>query len=112
MDSTEKDLTLINPEKNSRNISSLARTVLIEPDMPGLYELKTGKSQYVLAANAISKSESDLTKAETGKCGKWQQASLYWWEYKPIDWLLLLIALGLLTTHRFFTATEQKGSGI
>lgn len=111
-DSREKELFLIDPDNNVRDISALARTVLIEPDMPGLYKLKTEKSQYTLSVNAVSKSESDLTKADTGKWGEWQQASLYWWEYRPVDWIILLIALALLTAHRFITATNQKGAGI
>lgn len=111
-DPTEENLTLIDPENNIRDISTLARTVLIEPEMPGLYMLKTENRQYTLVVNAVSKSESDLTKAETGKWGRWQQASLYWWEYRPFDWILLLIALALLTMHRFLTAGQQKGAGV
>lgn len=111
-DPTEENLTLIDPENNIRDISTLARTVLIEPEMPGLYMLKTENRQYTLVVNAVSKSESDLTKAETGKWGRWQQARLYWWEYRPFDWILLLIALALLTMHRFLTAGQQKGAGV
>jgi hypothetical protein len=111
-DSREKDLFLIDPDNNTKDISTLTKTVLINPDVPGLYRVKTEKSHYALAVNAVSKSESDLTKANTGKWGRWQQASLYWWEYRPVDWVLLLIALALLTTHRFTTVIQQKGAGI
>jgi hypothetical protein len=80
--------------------------------MPGLYTLKTEASQHILSVNALSKSESDLTRAGSGKWGKWQQAGLYWWEYRPIDWIALLLALALLTAHRFVTANYQKGVSV
>ena len=60
----------------------------------------------------IIQTKSDLTKADTGKWGKWKEAGLYWWEYRPIDWVLLLIALALLTMHRFVTVIQQKGVAI
>jgi hypothetical protein len=109
-DLTEKELTVIDPAGKSGQIYPMTETVLIKTPIPGLYELKTEKGQYRFTVNAISKTESDLTKATTGKWGKWQQAGLYWWEYRPLDWLLLLIALTTLTIHRLITANQQKGS--
>jgi len=111
-DVREEELILIDPDDNARDISAITETVLIEPDMPGLYKLKTEKSQYTLSVNAVSKSESDLTKADSGKWGEWRQASLFWWEYRPVDWIVLLLALALLTAHRLVTAKYQKGVNI
>ena len=107
-DSQGKDIFLITPDNNTKEISTPSKMALITPDTPGLYRIKTEKNQYILAVNAVSKSESDLTKAATGKWGAWQQAGLFWWEYRPMDWILLLIALALLTIHRFVTGIQKK----
>ena len=86
-----------------------AGNVVIEATLPGLYELKTARSEYHFAVNAMSKGQSDLRKAVSGKWGQWQQAELFWWEYRAVDWLLLLLGLVFLTAHRYVTSRGQKG---
>ncbi len=108
----DENCALVDPDENLRKISISAKTVSINPDRAGLYKLTTETNEYVLAVNALSKTESDLTKAQTGKWGRWQQADLFWWEYKPVEWILLLIALSLLVAHRYVTVVVQKGTSI
>jgi hypothetical protein len=109
LDTPEEELTITEPDGKNRRIISSQRTVPIETTKPGLYQLQTEKKRYTFAANVLSSDESDLTKTETGNWGGWQEAALYWWEYRPLDWVLLLIALAALTAHRFLTADRQKG---
>jgi len=110
LDTQMEQLTLKAPDGQSGSLAVNAKTVSFQPQIPGLYELTDkGQSMYQFAVNPLSKSESDLSRAQTGKWGRWQQAELFWWEYRPVDWFLLLIALSLLTAHRFVTAAQQRG---
>ncbi len=111
-DSTEMDVVLTDPQNRTRQISGAANTVVIEPEMPGLYKLKAGDKEHLFSVNAVAKSESNLMGSAGGKWGKWQQAYVFWWEYRSMDWLLLLGVLVLLTAHRFLTAQQQKGAAV
>ena len=110
VEADESSMTLVNPAGQAKEIPAPAGMALIVPSTPGLYTVKTAKTKHTFAVNTLSKSESDLTKAHAGQWGKWQHAGLYWWEYRSLDWLLLLIALALLTLHRVLTANRQKES--
>jgi hypothetical protein len=111
-ESTESSFVLTNPQNKTEQLSAAANAVVIEPEMPGLYKLKVGDKEHLFAVNAVAKSESNLMNSAVGEWGKWQQASVFWWEYRSLDWLLLLGVLVLLTAHRFVTAQQQKGAAV
>lgn len=111
-DSPEQKLDLIGPDGSQRNISSPKYTAVLNPKRPGLYRLRTDTEDYSLAVNALSQSESDLLTACTDRWGDIQEADMFWWEYRPVDWILLLAALGLLTFHRYLTARYLRGTGV
>lgn len=111
-ESTDNDIVLTDPQNSTKQISVAANTVVIEPEVPGLYRLKVGDKEHLFAVNAVAKSESNLMDSAGGEWGRWQQASVFWWEYRSLDWLLLLGALVLLTAHRFLTARQQKGAAV
>jgi len=111
-ESTDNDVVLTDPQNRTRQISAAAKAVVIEPEMPGLYKLKVRDSEHLFAVNSVAKSESNLMNSAGGEWGKWQQASVFWWEYRSLDWLLLLGVLVLLTAHRFVTAQQQKGAAV
>jgi len=111
-ESTDEIAVLTNPQKGTSQISVAANTVVVEPEMQGLYSLKVGDKEHFFAVNAVAKSESNLMNSTGGEWGEWQQASVFWWEYRSLDWLLLLGVLVLLTAHRFLTAQQQKGAAV
>jgi hypothetical protein len=111
-ESTDNDIVLTDPQNSTKQISVAANTVVVEPEVPGLYRLKVGDKEHLFAVNAVAKSESNLMNSFGGEWGKWQQASVFWWEYRSLDWLLLLGVLILLTAHRFLTAQQQKGAAV
>lgn len=102
--SLEQSLTLTNPSGDVSRIAVNSSRVSLDTPQPGLYTLSMAGQQYPFAVNALSKEESDLTAAKSGKWGKWQEADLFWWEYRSVDWLFLLIALVLLTIHSLITS--------
>jgi len=105
-----KDLSLTDPAGNTKKLSNDMKTIVLDTYLPGLYKLSADKYQYLFSVNSISAAESNLTGAAEGRWGQWQQATLYWWEYKSLDVPLLLTALVLLALHRLLTARQIKGA--
>jgi hypothetical protein len=112
LDLTQPNAELISPDASASTFQALDNKISAIPSAPGLYHFQTPQTKYPFAVNVLAPSESNLLSAQTGKWGKWDQTELFWWEYRPLAWLLLLIALVLLIIHRFVTATIAKGDQI
>lgn len=102
-------LQLTRPDGRKENFDNPAETIVIETDAPGLYQLTAGGNSYVFAASAVSGSESDLHACRTVHTTNPDQAAQFWWEYRRIDWILLLLAAGLLILHRCAVWYLAKG---
>jgi hypothetical protein len=99
---TEADvaaITLTDPQRNTRQLPVLARSVLIKAERAGVYELGAPPNKYAFAANALARAESDLSHATAGRWGNWANAPELQWEYRSAAWVLLLIALLVLAIH-------------
>ncbi len=108
-----EQLTLTAPNGKKTDIEIQTERLVLGDLQAGLYRIDEGKqSTHRFAINAMSYSESDLTGAVTDKWGKWQEASLFWWQWRPLDWFLLLGALMLLSVHRILTSSNTKGGRI
>ncbi|MBW8035502.1 MAG: hypothetical protein FVQ79_07695 [Planctomycetes bacterium] len=106
-------LTLTHPDGKTKDIEAQTQRLMFGDLQPGLYRIdEKNEKTHLFAVNAMSNSESDLTAAMTGKWGRWQEASLFWWQWRPLDWILLLTALMLLSVHRVLTATNSRGAQI
>lgn len=119
----QTEIEITNPLNQKKTITSAAENIIIQTDNPGIYQIKITEpeteqpadteqntKQYEFAVNPIAPDESDLTQAAAGSWGKWAAATLFWWQYKPLDWLLLLTALAMLTAHRILTNQQRKGT--
>jgi len=95
-------VSLTDPQQKTRELAARDKTVLVRADVAGVYELKAGQRKYAFAANAISREESDLTGANSGRWGNWADATTLQWEYRSVVWLLLILALALLAAHAWF----------
>jgi len=106
-------LTLTAPDGKTKDIQTQTQRLMLGDLRPGLHRInEADKKTHPFAVNAMSHSESDLTAAATGKWGRWQEASLFWWQWRPLDWILLLTALMLLSAHRVLAATNSRGPTI
>lgn len=92
---------LIDPHGAERPVPPFSGLVQVLPEEAGLYRIRDEQKEYPFAINLLSASESDLSRAQTGRWGRWQEASLFRWEYQALDWLLLLGALAVLVLHRW-----------
>lgn len=90
---------VIDPARQTRQLPVRDNSVAIKADAVGVYELTADQTKYAFAVNALSREESDLTQARSGRWGNWANAPSFQWEYRSIVWLLLLLALGILVIH-------------
>ncbi len=94
-----QSVSLVDPKQKSRDLPTREKTATIKADTAGVYELSAGQSKYSFAANAVSREESDLGNATSGRWGSWANATTLQWEYRSVVWLLLLLALVGLVVH-------------
>ena len=94
-----QSVSVRDPEQKTRQLAVRDAAVTIKADTAGEYELSTRQGSYAFAANAISREESDLTSATSGRWGNWASATSLEWEYRSFVWLLLILVLALLAAH-------------
>ena len=94
-----QSVSVRDPEQNTRQLAVRDAAVTVKADTAGEYELSTGQGKYAFAANAVSREESDLTNAASGRWGNWANATSLEWEYRSFVWLLLIVVLALLAAH-------------
>lgn len=102
VDSDVESVNVIDPLQKTRQLATQGKSLTIKAEIAGQYNISAGKWKYAFAANAISREESDLSSASSGQWGNWANAPSLQWEYHSIVWLLLLLALGVLTVHGWF----------
>jgi len=91
--------------------------VALHAALCGRYDLAGGETwTQRLAANALAPAESDLRAAETGVWGTWDDAALAasrlgqadaGTSSRPIAWLAMLLAIGLLAAHLALVGRSQ-----
>lgn len=107
VDSDTQTVTVTDPEQNSRQLAVRDGSVTIKADIAGEYKFVTPIAKYTLAANAISREESDLTSAASGRWGNWANATSLEWEYRSFVWLLLIVVLALLAAHAWLANRQN-----
>ncbi len=65
------------------------------------------EDKYQFAVNALSRDESDLSVCVSGRWGDWLDETSLRLEYQAVDWLLLLLAVAVVTLHLFLVARES-----
>lgn len=81
------------------------RRAALRGEEVGTYEFRSPDNHSVLgtvAVNALNRDESDLSECTTSRWGDWMDETSLRMEYQSISWLLLLIALGVVTVHLVF----------
>ncbi len=100
---------IINPDGTSEEILIHDSKINYTPDQKGIYKIEISKSEiYSFSINALNSKESDLRNSITGEWGAWNVSGMFWWQYKSIGWILLLISLLLLGLHRFISTRGEQ----
>jgi hypothetical protein len=103
-------LKLLCPDGRSVDYDPQDQTIVINADAPGVYRMDTNNGMYSFAVNALAADESDLQACRFGHLTPPDQSSQFWWEYRPYDWILLLVAMGLLSLHGILIFKQSKGA--
>lgn len=103
-----QSVRLVDPRQRPLQLPVPDNSLTIKADTAGVYELSANQNKYVFAANAISREESDLTQAASGRWGSWANAPSLQWEYRSIVWLLALLVLVVLAVHGWLVARQAS----
>jgi hypothetical protein len=101
-----QSVSLLDPQRHTRQLAVRDKAVTIKADSAGVYEIRAGETKYAFAANAVSREESDLTEATSGRWGSWAEAPSLEWEYRSFAWLLLLLVLIVLAIHAWLISRQ------
>jgi hypothetical protein len=101
-------LALTRPDGTTQSLPAEDERVTVRADEPGLYSLQAPDGPVRLAANVLSRDESDLTGCAAGRWGDWRDETSLRLEYRSLSWLALLLVLTVLTVH---LALMARGRG-
>ncbi len=93
------------PLPPARTLDVHGRRVEVPADRIGLYAVKTPGAAYRFACNAVSRDESDLSAARTGRWGDWNDSPLHRDRQIGLRWVFLLLAMACLAAHLVVSAT-------
>jgi hypothetical protein len=95
------------PDGSTRRVPVADRRVIVRAEDIGVYTIRNSQDPAPLAsvaANALARDESDMSAAATGRWGDWLDETSLRLEYQSVSWLLLLLALGVVTVHLVLVA--------
>lgn len=99
LDKSVPTVNVRRPDGTDTDIKVSKKRVLIEAASLGIYHVSAGETKYSFACNLLSPGESSLRGCSSGRWGKLVDTESLKKEYISIAWILLLLALGLLTVH-------------
>jgi hypothetical protein len=103
-DEARDEVEVVPPEGPPRRTPVTDLRVVVRGDETGVYEVRSPGAQEPLASvavNALARDESDLRDCATGRWGDWLDETSLRLEYQSVSWVLLLLALGVVTVHLF-----------
>jgi hypothetical protein len=106
VESGVQSVRLVDPKQKLLQLPVPGKTLTVKADLTGVYELNSSQNKFAFAVNAISREESDLTQAASGRWGNWANAPSLQWEYRSIVWLLALLVLAILAVHGWLVVRQ------
>jgi hypothetical protein len=102
-----RSVEIRNPDGASSELAIQSRDIRLRAEVPGVYEVAVGNEQFLFAANALRREESDLSRCVSGEWGEWQFGGLQA-EERSIGWIFLLLALLTLAVHLAISARGMR----
>lgn len=100
---------VIDPSGARRDLELRGRHLTLPAETVGLHAIRAPGEEYAFSCNALSRDESDLTRSETGRWGRWDGSAVYEEQRMGLSWLLLLMAMTVLTAHLAVVARGARG---
>jgi hypothetical protein len=106
---TTAGVQVVGPDRQPRTVPVRDKRVVFRGEEVGLYDVTVPgtEDKYQFALNALSRDESDLTGCVSGRWGDWLDETSLRLEYQAVDWLLLLLAVAVVTLHLYLVARES-----
>jgi len=92
-------LQTVLPDGHEETIQRTLSGFSLPTPLPGLYRLRSGKTDWILAANLLAPGESDLSGGSSGDWGRWTSSDVLVRHYTGFRWGFLLSACFLLGVH-------------
>jgi hypothetical protein len=92
---------VIPPSGEPMTLPVRGRRATVLAERAGVYGLRAGGESVEFSANVAARDESDLTGCATGQWGEEGDPTAPGSEYRDTRWLLVLLALAVLTLHAF-----------
>ncbi|MBN1844707.1 MAG: BatA and WFA domain-containing protein [Sedimentisphaerales bacterium] len=93
------EFVLVDPAGRQERLIPQANSLTAPADRPGIHEIRSSTETARFAVNALQPDESDLRRNGSGRWGNWRDEATLQREYRRIDWVFLLGALGVLAVH-------------
>ncbi len=100
-------IEVVSPTGATRRVPVTDRRVVLRGEEVGVYQLRSLQDHSTLAevaVNALCRDESDLRDCATGRWGDWLDDTSVRLEYQSISWIVLLLALGVMSLHLFLVS--------
>jgi len=94
-----EQVELVPPAAPTVRLKVYNRRVEVPADRIGLYTIKAPGATYQFSCNAVSRDESDLSGAQTGRWGDWSGSAVHRDRQISLRWAFLLLAMGCLAGH-------------
>jgi hypothetical protein len=91
-----------------RTVDVRGRQVNVSADHVGLYEVRAAGASYRFACNAVSRDESDLRGATSGRWGNWNESSEHQDRRVSLRWAFGLLALAMMGGHLAAVAADSR----
>jgi hypothetical protein len=87
------------PGDQPRRVTARDVRLVVKADQPGVWQVASGSEKFAVAANALSRDESDLTRCASGQWGDWDERAEQEGGRRSIAWVLLMLAMSMLGLH-------------
>ena len=100
---------VMDPSGSRRDLELRGQHLALPAETVGLHALRVPGTEYAFSCNALSRDESDLTRSETGRWGRWDGSAVYEEQRAGLSWFLLLVAMTVLAAHLAVVARGTRG---
>ena len=97
-------VVLVHPDGVRQIMPVQDRRLSVRPDEVGIWSIDAEEESASFTVNAVSADESDLTGCISGRWGDWLDETSLRLEYQSIAWILLLLAVAIVTVHLLLVA--------
>jgi hypothetical protein len=102
-----KQVEVAAPDGTALKLDAHGRRVDVPAQRVGLYTIHAPEESHRFACNAVSRDESDLSGAKTGRWGDWNISPVHQDRQTSIRWSFILAAMAVMAGHLAATSRQR-----